>query len=1073
MNGHKGEASGAGAQTAMKTPARASGAIARDGYGRPGPESRPGSQRPAALRRERLIVLATLVGLTILYASLADYFNGFHAFWSPDSGARFAMIQNWLRHGSLTSLTYDDAAVDPTGRLHPLPNYVFQGPKGFSVMYPPLFAGLCGLAFRVWGFGGLTVLPLAGGIAALWVTYLTAARLGLRCRAALPLLMGLGTPIVVYSVVFWKHSLIMLLAAATAYFLLRALQTKRLFFAVAAGTTLGIGIWVQELLLFLFAAILFTSLPLLREVAGRRLVFGLVSAFSILLALWLVSNQALYGFWGGAHMMMGVHWVTNLAGAKAGSQGEAFHSGMRQGLSLGQIGARALLQLVGTEPGDRRGLFPLASLGAVSAAALLPALLPRRAGGVWTSFLPPLLYIAACIAAARLVRYGSFASGLFEVTAVLVPALAVPWFVTGPLGVRQWTRRASFEKNEFEKNEAAVPDAPEPQAASPSKPLAAMSADVEADVEPDNTVARRRLGGDRAEGGEELVFYAWMSRACWAFALLVIVNPVPPGLDWGSRYLLTTLPLLVLLSAKALETQHFCDPSRGQRPLGVAAKVRGTATAVAGAGLIGVSIACQCCGLAAVRNDLVLSRNLNLAARSLTTSLLVTDIDWIGPELTAFGLPEKQAFVRSEADEQFLLSTLSRKNTPEFTYMGTQGGCVALTQAASQASLSFRPAALWNDRGLQFAHFVQFAHSVRQPPRAPRTRHVLALYYPWYGTPARSGQWLHQEPDELDPRKMADHAHFPALGPYDSTDPAVIERHLQQAQDAGIDTLVCSWWGRTDRTDRAIRLLLRRAPAHSLKVCVLWEQLNPQEKSPGERNGNPKAGLKEKPVGNNLDAVLSDLTYLLGTLARSPAYLRDAGRPVVFLYSGVSRGLPPGGWTTVVNQAIRQAPPGVELIGMGQSPSDLLVCGGFYGLAPSRSFVGASLADCTQIQGDTYWSIAALAREADGVRVETVLPGIDDRRVDDGIGMPRGTLVDRQGGALYQALWEQTLRDVPDWVLVNSFNQWHAGTEIEPSLEMGDAYLALTRKFAHRFKDLPTGDLPAKNAMGENTVDKP
>jgi hypothetical protein len=61
-------------------------------------------------------------------------------------------------------------------------------------------------------------------------------------------------------------------------------------------------------------------------------------------------------------------------------------------------------------------------------------------------------------------------------------------------------------------------------------------------------------------------------------------------------------------------------------------------------------------------------------------------------------------------------------------------------------------------------------------------------------------------------------------------------------------------------------------------------------------------------------------------------------------------------------------------------------------------------------------------------------------------------VLEREEGGLYRALWEQALRDQPDWVLINSFNQWHSGTEIEPSAEYGEQYLTLTREFAARFK---------------------
>ena len=40
----------------------------------------------------------------------------------------------------------------------------------------------------------------------------------------------------------------------------------------------------------------------------------------------------------------------------------------------------------------------------------------------------------------------------------------------------------------------------------------------------------------------------------------------------------------------------------------------------------------------------------------------------------------------------------------------------------------------------------------------------------------------------------------------------------------------------------------------------------------------------------------------------------------------------------------------------------------------------------------------------------------------------------------------------PDWILIDSFNQWETGSEIEPSVEFGDLYLKLTAEYAARFK---------------------
>ena len=57
---------------------------------------------------------------------------------------------------------------------------------------------------------------------------------------------------------------------------------------------------------------------------------------------------------------------------------------------------------------------------------------------------------------------------------------------------------------------------------------------------------------------------------------------------------------------------------------------------------------------------------------------------------------------------------------------------------------------------------------------------------------------------------------------------------------------------------------------------------------------------------------------------------------------------------------------------------------------------------------------------------------------------------------MYNVLWQQAITDDPDWILINSFNQWHAGTEIEPSVEMGDKYLRLTHQYAAQFKNRTT-----------------
>jgi len=78
----------------------------------------------------------------------------------------------------------------------------------------------------------------------------------------------------------------------------------------------------------------------------------------------------------------------------------------------------------------------------------------------------------------------------------------------------------------------------------------------------------------------------------------------------------------------------------------------------------------------------------------------------------------------------------------------------------------------------------------------------------------------------------------------------------------------------------------------------------------------------------------------------------------------------------------------------------------------------------------------------------TVLPGYDDRKVAPANGMQ----IPREEGGLYDREWQAVLRQPTSWVLIDSFNQWHNGTEIEPSVELGDRYLAATGRYARLFK---------------------
>ena len=311
------------------------------------------------------------------------------------------------------------------------------------------------------------------------------------------------------------------------------------------------------------------------------------------------------------------------------------------------------------------------------------------------------------------------------------------------------------------------------------------------------------------------------------------------------------------------------------------------------------------------------------------------------------------------------------------------------------------------------------------PISASRTRYarqVLAFYYPWYGNPTTSGRWFHwQGPHGEAPRQSPTLDH-PLLGLYDSHDPVVIRTHFAQARAAGITGLIVSWWGIDSFENRALPAILDAARAAGLSVTVYLEQ---------QKDGAAGAAR--------------DIAYLTRTLGRHPAWLRAKGRPVLFLYLQALRDLPARDW--------REAAEGVFLVG-DVSPRETR---DFAASAPFMDgihvYVLAPYLKGMTPQGMKAWTDRTYPvwRRMGGDKLfcATVIPGFDDSKVP-GRPAPRPTVA-RHDGATYRTLWDAAIRHDADWVLVTSFNEWHEGSEIEPSTEHGDRYLTLTARAAHRF----------------------
>lgn len=304
-------------------------------------------------------------------------------------------------------------------------------------------------------------------------------------------------------------------------------------------------------------------------------------------------------------------------------------------------------------------------------------------------------------------------------------------------------------------------------------------------------------------------------------------------------------------------------------------------------------------------------------------------------------------------------------------------------------------------------------------------RKVLAFYYTWYGTPQVSGNWYHWDEGGHSPNDVNEDGYpdlgatnHPSYGPYDSNDPYTIRRHLKWSEEAGIDALIATWWGQGLYHDKALEVVLREATQSSTKLSVYYEVV-------------PKSGM---------NGVVEDFRYIIEKHGRHPGFFRVDGKPVIFVYGRAMGQLNYQQWSEVLKQ-VRSKYDALFIADTGSQELIELFDGG-------HTYNPVGLVVQQQNMDIHYRELVNKCRKAGKIACATVIPGYDDSN----IGRKNITVANRKGGELYKSLWSKAEASDPDWILITSFNEWHEGSEIEPSIEHGKLYLQLTRSLANRFK---------------------
>ncbi|MHA1791007.1 MAG: hypothetical protein ACTSVI_00085 [Promethearchaeota archaeon] len=333
-------------------------------------------------------------------------------------------------------------------------------------------------------------------------------------------------------------------------------------------------------------------------------------------------------------------------------------------------------------------------------------------------------------------------------------------------------------------------------------------------------------------------------------------------------------------------------------------------------------------------------------------------------------------------------------------------------------------------------------------------KRVCAFYYPWYGntsiypgeSPSTYASLLHWNENNHDPISDPNDlgaAHHPTLGTkdiviYDSADPKAIRYHLDLAEYSGIDTFISSWWGPYSTTDYNFRILLNETENgnYNMLQTIYFETVRDIFNST-----NP----------NGVTNLYNYLKYALINYGNHSKFLKihddelEKDRPVIFVYSATA--LPSiENWTTVVKMLHEDGYYPFLIADLG-TPKAIpegygAVFDGFHVYNPVNLYKKEPWTVTTKFE-----QMVLSSRLNDKLSCATALPGYDDSQLD------RVPLVlPRDNGSIYKKSWEIASKVNPDWVLICSFNEWHEGSEIEPSLENGTYYINMTREYISQFK---------------------
>ncbi len=299
---------------------------------------------------------------------------------------------------------------------------------------------------------------------------------------------------------------------------------------------------------------------------------------------------------------------------------------------------------------------------------------------------------------------------------------------------------------------------------------------------------------------------------------------------------------------------------------------------------------------------------------------------------------------------------------------------------------------------------------------------AMADYFYWYNV--NTGEHF-IDPDQSD--ALTHHPPESELAGYTYTSPAWHRQQIEDIMAAHIDVILPVYWGDQFETYWSQPGLQQLVAAmdqmiseglHPPKIGMFYDTSSlPRE------NGNAPVDLTTTSGKEIFYRLMKDFFDLVP----SDYVARIDGKPVVVLYSAVGAGFAKA-WDQSTFAYVAD-----------HLESD-------FGAPPF--VIRESSWSGVQTEGQYAWGVALGGARQFG-EVASVGPGYDETAV---FGRTPARVRDRECGNFYERNWEKVISGDPNIVLIETWNEFHEGTDIAPTQEFGRQYVDDTALYIDRWK---------------------